>query len=340
MDSATEMPAVSRRAAPRLAWPTVATAGAVVGSVGGVAMLGSHALLSLLAQAAITAVLALGVGFLLRTLGLVSFGHAAPFGLGAYGASYALAARGPVPVEAWLLLVVVAVVLAFFLVGLLVSRLEGIGFAMFTLAVGEAVAVAATKFRVLTGGADGRSVNLPARLLGVEASFLQQPAGMFLAAVLTLALLYVALRLFDATHPGKLAVAIRENEQRATFLGYRTRVLRAAVYGVSAGIASLGGVLFAMYQGFVSPEILHWTSSGSALIMAILGGRLAVWGPIAGAFAFFFARDKLGDVTTHWLAILGVSLIVVTVVWPNGLSGGVLALRARLARAAAKEGRP
>jgi branched-chain amino acid transport system permease protein len=339
MMTATQLqPAVPAVTAQR-SWQPVAVAGILAAAVGAVAGLGSTVLVTLLAQAAITALLALGVGFLLRTLGLVSFGHAAPFGLGAYGATYALAARGAVPPELWLVLVVLGVSLVFFLVGLLVSRLEGIGFAMFTLAVGEGVSVAATKFRGLTGGADGVSVTLPQTLFGLEAGRLQQPVGMLLAASAVIAALYAALRRFERSHPGKLAVAIRENEQRAIFLGYRTRVLRAAVYGLSAGIASLGGILFAIYQGFVSPEILHWTFSGSALIMAILGGTVALWGPIAGAFAFFFARDKLGDVTSHWLAILGVSLIAVTVVWPTGLSGGVRALQQRLAKARAG-GRP
>lgn len=339
MMTATELQPEAPALPARRAWPALVAAGALAGAVGGAAALGSTVLVTLLAQAAITAVLALGVGFLLRTLGLVSFGHAAPFGLGAYGAAWALSTRGAFPAEAWLAVVVLAVGVAFFLVGLLVSRLEGIGFAMFTLAVGEGVSVAATKLRGLTGGADGVSVSLPPTLFGLDAGRLQQPVGMLLVASAVLAVLYAALRRFEGSHPGRLAVAIRENEQRAIFLGYRTRVLRAAVFGLSAAIAALGGILFAVYQGFVSPEILHWTFSGSALIMAILGGTEALWGPIAGAFVFFFARDKLGDVTSHWLAILGVSLVAVTVAWPAGLSGAVRALERRVARARAG-GRP
>lgn len=339
MQTETALP-MSQVRSSRLHWPTLATVAVLLAAVGGLAALGSHVLLSLLAQAAITAVLALGAGLLLRTLGLVSFGHAAPFGIGAYGAALVLSGPHALAAEPLLGLVVLGVIVAFFLVGMLVSRLEGIAFAMFTLAVGEASSVAATKFRGLTGGADGVSVTLPARLFGLQSELLQQPAGMFLLGVGLLAAFYLAIRLFEASHPGKLAAAIRENEVRATFLGYRTRVLRATVYAVSCGVASVGGILFALYQGFVSPEILHWTASGSALIMAILGGTVTIWGPIAGAFVFFFARDKLGEVTSHWLAILGVSLIAVTVVWPTGISGGVRALQARLSRARTPGGEP
>jgi branched-chain amino acid transport system permease protein len=340
MQTATAQPASAPPRALRVSWVPLATAAAVAAIAAGLAALGSHILLSLLAQATITALLALGVGWLQRILGLVSFGHAAPFGIGAYGAALALASAGRAPPELALLLVLAGVLLAFFLVGLVVSRLEGIGFGMFTLAVGEGVAVAAAKFRGVTGGADGLSLRAPSRLFGLDFATFQQPAGMFLVGAGTLAAIYAALVLFERSHPGKLAAAIRENELRATFLGYRTRVLRAGVYALSCAIAAVGGMLFVLYQGFVSPEILSWTFSGSALIMAILGGSVATWGPIAGAFAFFFARDKLGDVTSHWLAILGTSLIAVMVVWPTGLSGGAQAARRRLARARAAGGRP
>jgi branched-chain amino acid transport system permease protein len=289
--------------------------------VAAVELWGSRILVSLLAQAAIVSLLALGVGFLARTSGLVSFGHAAPFGLGAYGAAWALSAKSPIAPEIALALVPLAVALAFFLIGFIVSRLEGIAFGMLTLALGQATYVAATKFRGLTGGADGVIVELPRRLFGARTDALQDPYGMLIIAALALASMWAALFIFEATHTGRLAAAIRENEERVRFLGYRTRALKAMVFALSATIAALGGVLFALYQGFVSPEILHWSFSGSALIMSILGGTGALWGPIAGAFAFFFLREGLTELTTHWLAVLGATLILVTVAWPTGLVG-------------------
>lgn len=290
----------------------------------------SPVLLSLSAQAAIVAVLALGVGLLNRTLGLVSFGHAAPFGVGAYGT--ALVLSGGIPAELGILGVLLLALVLFFGIGLVVGRLEGIAFGMMTLAIGQGVYVAATKFRGITGGADGLMLTLPRHLFGLDAALFQRPEGMLAMTAGVLAALYLALRLFEASHPGKLAAAIRENEERAWFLGYRTKMLRAAVYALSCGVAALGGVLFALYQGFVSPEILHWSFSGSALIMAILGGSATLWGPIAGACVFFLLRDALGDITSHWLAILGLSLIAVTVLWPAGLAGAALALRRAVLR--------
>jgi branched-chain amino acid transport system permease protein len=291
---------------------------------------------SLMAQGVIVAFFALGVGLLIRISGLVSFGHAAPFGLGAYGAAWALSPAAPLAPEFGLLLIVPAVGLAFFLIGLVVSRIEGIAFGMLTLALGQSVHVAANKFRNLSGGSDGLIVDLPHRLWGFRTEVLQTPSGMLVVAVGLLMLVLFALAIFERTRAGRLAVAIRENEERVRFLGYRTRALKAVVLALSAAIPALGGVLFTLYQGFVSPEILTWGFSGQALIMAILGGTVALWGPVAGALAFFFLREELGGHTSHWLAILGATLIIVTVIWPTGLAGAFAAARRRLAGFATK----
>lgn len=293
------------------------------------AQLDAPLLQSLVAQALILCFLAFGIGYLIRMTGWVSFGHAAPFGLGAYGVALAFSNSGLAP-EILLLLIVPGVTLLYFLIGLVVSRLEGIGFAMLTLALGQGVFVAATKFRAVTGGSDGIAVSLPRRLFGLSTDLLQQPHGMLVFALSLLLIVYAILRLFERSHLGRLTIAIRENEERARFLGYRTRALRAAIYGVSCGIASIGGVAFGLYQGFVSPDVLTWGMSGSGLIMAILGGTSFLWGPIVGAIVFFFTREWLTENTDHWLAILGIALIVIMVVWPKGLSGGVERLFARL----------
>jgi branched-chain amino acid transport system permease protein len=311
---------------------------AAVGVVAGLAALaaveasGSRILVSLLAQSTLVSLLALSVGFLLRTSGLVSFGHAAPFGLGAYGAAWVVKSGAPVPPEIGLLLVPPVVAAIFFLVGLVISRLEGIAFGMLTLALGQTVYVAADKFRGLTGGSDGMPVDLPRRLFGLRSDVAQNPHGMLVISLSAVVLVYLALSLFEKAHAGRLAAAIRENEERTRFLGYRVRALKAAVLGVSAAVAAIGGVLYALYQGFVSPEITHWTFSGSALIMAILGGASTLWGPILGAFAFFFIREGLTDYTSHWLFVLGALLVLVTIAWPGGLAGAVLALVDRVGR--------
>ena len=117
---------------------------------------------------------------------------------------------------------------------------------------------------------------------------------------------------------------------RARFVGYRTKVPRAIVLAVSAFVAALGGVLFALYNAFVSPDVLHWSLSGSALIMVIIGGPKLLWGPAFGAIVFFFFKDIAGNITEHWPAMIGMTLIVVTVLLPLGIGGSLQRLFVRL----------
>ncbi|MEZ5746390.1 MAG: branched-chain amino acid ABC transporter permease [Paracoccaceae bacterium] len=300
----------------------------VVAAVALMTMTGSRITISLFAQAAIISIMALSVGFLARTADLISFGHAAPFGLGAYGT--ALIFHHGIPAELGILLVLLAVFALFFGMGLVVGRLNGIAFSMLTLALGQFFFVAVSKLRAITSGADGMNVSLPSSLFGLSGRTFQTPDGMLIIASVVLAALVIAIYLFEATRTGRLAMGVRENEERVLFLGYRTKLLKAAVLATSATIAGVSGVLFALYQGFVSPEIMHWSFSGNALIMAILGGSLAVWGSVAGAFVFFFLREWLSDLTEHWHAVLGAILIAVTVAWPGGITALAKVVRARL----------
>ena len=282
--------------------------------------------LSLLAQATMAAIFALGVGFLIRQNGMVSFGHAAFFGLPGYLLGAALPLQ-LMPAELLLPGAIVVTAALAFLIGLVIVRVHGISFGMLTLAIGQAVYEAATKLRGLTGGHDGMSLKFPRELFGLPTKLLHQPAAMLVLSWLVMVGLLALVGAFAASRHGVLSEAIRDNEERARFLGYRTLLPRAVVFALSAAICATGGVLYALYNGFVSPETVHWTSSGSALIMAILGGTGTAWGPVLGAMVYFFLKEAVGTVTTHWLAIIGACLILVTVAFPTGLAGLVLRLR-------------
>jgi branched-chain amino acid transport system permease protein len=125
---------------------------------------------------------------------------------------------------------------------------------------------------------------------------------------------------------GRLTAAIRENEERARFIGYETTLPRVLILALSAFVVSVAGVLFTLYNIFVSPDVLHWSLSGSALIMAIIGGPQVTWGPTLGAIVYFFAKDLVGDLTEHWQGIIGLILIAVTLVLPAGLGGALAKL--------------
>jgi branched-chain amino acid transport system permease protein len=280
----------------------------------------SNTVLSLLTQAIIYAVFAIGVGLLLRQNGMVSFGHALFFGCSAYAVGILLQLK-LMPAEVALLVTLLGITVVAFVMGLVIVRVPGVAFGMLTLAVGQMCYLTASRSRGLTGGADGMSIEWPSTLFGIAQSQLLKPASMFLICWSTLVIVVTLLALLLRSRFGSITEAVRDNEERARFIGIRTLLPRAAVYALSAAIAGVAGLLSALNTGFVSPESLHWSLSGVALMMVVVGGYQALWGPALGAVVYFLAKDILGDYASHWMAIFGIALITVIVFSPTGLAG-------------------
>lgn len=280
----------------------------------------SGTLLSLLTQATIYAVFALGVGLLLRQNGMVSFGHALYFGAAGYVVAILLQLKA-VPAEAAIVIAVAGLTVFAFLIGLVIVRVPGVAFGMLTLAVGQMAFLSASRSRGLTGGADGMSVEWPATLFGVSTAVLQKPAWMLMLSWGTLVLLLLGLGVLLRSRFGSLTEAVRDNEERARFIGIRTLLPRAVLYALSAGVTAVAGVLAALNTSFISPESLHWSLSGVALMMVVVGGTRVLWGPALGAAVYFLAKDVLGEHAQHWMAIFGIALIIIIVFAPEGLSG-------------------
>lgn len=280
----------------------------------------SSTLLSLLTQSIIYAVFALGVGVLLKQNGMVSFGHALFFG----GASYLvgiLLQLQLMSAELAILAALLGVMTAAFLIGLVIVRVPGVAFGMLTLAIGQMFFLTASRARGLTGGADGMNIDWPARLFGFPISQILKPATMFLVCWSTLVVVMFLLSWLMRTRFGGITEAVRDNEERARFIGITTLLPRAAVYALSALVTSVAGVLSALNTGFVSPESLHWSLSGVALMMVVVGGFKALWGPAVGAVVYFMFKDILGEHATHWMTIFGMALITVIVFSPTGVAG-------------------
>jgi branched-chain amino acid transport system permease protein len=282
----------------------------------------SASVLGLFAQAVIYAIFALGVGVLLRQNGLVSFGHALFFGAAGYGMGVVLSLN-VMPAELAIAAVLLAIGVLAFLVGMVIVRVPGIAFGMLTLAIGQMVYLLATRARGITGGADGLNINWPQTLFGVSLSVLLKPVNLFLIAWVLMVVVTFVLLCILKTRFGAMTEAIRDNEERARFIGITTTVPRAAVYAMSAVVSGIAGVLSALNTGFVSPEALHWSVSGIALLMVVVGGFKRPVGPIVGAVVFFLLKDLLGEYATHYMAILGVALIVVIVLAPDGITGAI-----------------
>ena len=279
-------------------------------------------LLSLLTQAVIYAVFAIGVGLLLRQNGMVSFGHALFFGFAGYVLGILLR-MNLMPAEAAIVATLAILTVMAFVMGLVIVRVPGVAFGMLTLAIGQMFFLTASRSRGLTGGSDGMTIEWPASLFGFPQSQLLKPDTLFLICWSTMVIVLLLLTLLLRTRFGSITEAVRDNEERARFIGIRTLLPRASVYALSATVTGVAGLLSALNTGFVSPENLHWSLSGVALMMVVVGGHKVLWGPALGAVVYFLAKDILGNYANHWMAIFGIALIVVIVFAPYGIAGAV-----------------
>lgn len=296
----------------------------------GIVQLGiSSSLLGVFTQAVVYAIFALGVGVLLRQNGLVSFGHALYFGAAGYGIGVVLALDW-MPAEAAIVVVLLAIAAIAFVIGLIIVRVPGIAFGMLTLAIGQMAYLSASRARGITGGSDGMSINWPATLFGYSQSALLKPATLFLVAWVLMVVVTFVLLCILRTRFGSITEAIRDNEERARFIGITTTAPRAAVYALSAVVTGIAGVLSSLNTGFVSPENLHWSVSAITLLMVVVGGVKRLVGPIIGAIVYFLFKDLLGEHATHSMALFGAALIAVIVFSPHGIVGALENLRIRL----------
>jgi branched-chain amino acid transport system permease protein len=293
--------------------------------VGVVNVVTSGTLLSLFTQAIVYAVFALGIGVLLKQNGMVSFGHALYFGSAGYLLGILLQLQ-VASAEALIVLTLLIILVIGFVFGLIIVRVPGVAFGMLTLAIGQMFYLTASRARGFTGGADGMNIDWPSTLFGMSVSQILKPANMFLICWVTLIVVMFLVAWLLRSRFGAITEAVRDNEERARFIGISTLLPRAAVYALSALITGIAGVLSALNTGFVSPENLHWSLSGMALMMVVVGGFKVLWGPALGAVVYFMFKDVLDDYATHWMTIFGVVLIAVIVFSPTGIAGALMRL--------------
>lgn len=292
----------------------------------------SSSLLGIYTHAVIYAIFALGVGILLRQNGLVSFGHALFFGGAGYGMGLILELHW-MSAELALLMVLAVIAVVAFLIALIIVRVPGIAFGMLTLAIGQMAYLLVARARGITGGADGMGIPWPSTLFGVAESALLKPATLFMVSWAVLVVVTFIVHQILCTRFGAVTAAIRDNEERARFIGIKTLLPRALIFALSAVVAGVAGLLAALNTGFISPESLHWSVSATTLLMVVVGGFRHLVGPIVGAIAYFLFKDLLGEWATHSMAIFGVALILVIVFSPDGLTGALERLSNRCRRA-------
>ena len=283
--------------------------------------------LSILTDLLIFGLFALSLDLIMGYTGMVSFGHAAYFGLGAYGSALLLIHYAP-PVPVALLAGALLAAAVAVPVGWFSTRATGIYFAMLTLAFAQLLYTVAYKWRDLTGGSDGIAGVPKTELFWGGPSLASSHAYYYLvAACVVLALL--ACRAFVRSPFGRALEAIRENERRFTSLGRDPRAFKVVVFAVAAFFAGLAGALFAPFRGFASPEVMFWLLSGQALMMVIIGGIGTLVGPILGAMVFILIQEVLSGYTEHWMIFTGLIFVIMVIFLPGGLVGTVRRLAAR-----------
>ncbi|MGA8261938.1 MAG: branched-chain amino acid ABC transporter permease [Arenicellales bacterium] len=297
-----------------IVWGLLLTAPFWMPWIGGYTALGSRVLVFALA--------AMGLNLLLGHTGGLSFGHAAYFGLGAYGTGLLLKYLTSSTLLAILGGTALGGAVAL-LVGPLTVRRRGIYFAMVTIAIGQMIYFIAVRWNSLTGGEDGLT------------GFSRQPLhfGALTVPLQGMSFYYFVL-LFFAVGAGIVALvlrsplgrtfaAVRSNERRLRFLGISIERYIWASFAISGLIAALAGSLEALLNNFTSPQDLHWTLSGDFVIICVLGGMRSYWGPLVGAIIFVVVQDYLSSLTANWMTFIGLLFVVIVLVFPQGILGFV-----------------
>jgi len=261
--------------------------------------------------------IAMSLDLLMGYTGLVSFGHAAFYGLGAYATAIVLE-RGVLSVWACLGFAVVVVGLYALIVSYFATSRRGIYFALLTLIFAEVVY---TFFRYTQtfGGSDGIQ-GLPEAML-VPGVPIDTPLRKYYLVLGYLAFAFAVCRTVVHSHFGKVLVAIRENEDRARFLGYNVQRYKMAVCLVSALLTGLGGAIYPIRAAYATPDLMLWTESGEFIISVMIGGLGTLVGPVIGGAFFTILRDKVSSYVDWYFIVVGVVLVVIVLFMPRGLVG-------------------
>jgi branched-chain amino acid transport system permease protein len=273
------------------------------------------------------ALAAFSLNFLIGVGGIVSFGHAAYFGLGAYAAGLMVTRLG-LPMEPALIAAPLIAGLGAAIFGFFVVRLTGIYLAMLTLAFAQIVYAVAFQWVELTGGDNGVVGVWPSRWATGRTAYYYLALAVTVAAV-------VLLRRGIYAPFGYTLRAARDSMARADAVGIDVRAHRWLAFTIAGAAAGLAGGLFAFAKGSIDPTLISISMSVDFLVMTLLGGVQTVIGPLVGAAAFHSIRDFVMPLTDHWRLLLGLAIIAIVLAFPRGIVGALLQLRSRLGSQAA-----
>jgi branched-chain amino acid transport system permease protein len=285
----------------------------------------------LLTYGLIASIAALGFNILLGYTGLLSFGHSAFFGIGAYSVAFLLRDAGIHSMELYILIGLPIAAIASALFGYICVRHTRIFFGILTLALSQVLYSLALKLFWITGGTDGLRVPRPTLLAGMltftGAGSYQRFVHSYYYYVLAVFAVSVVIMWVIVHSPfGKALQAIRDNEMRAAFLGLRIRRFRWVSFLISGTFTGLAGILWVPLNGLTTPEVLYWPFSGEIVFTALLGGFRNFTGPIVGGVVFTYLKTYAVATTEYWQLLLGVVLVLLVLLLPTGIVGALSAV--------------
>jgi branched-chain amino acid transport system permease protein len=286
-------------------------------------------------QIAIYALFAMSLNLLLGTTGLVSFGHAAYFGIGSYACGILMKTAG---VPFWAAFPAAGLIAAGFAAafGFFCVRLTKIYFAMLTLAFAQIVWAICFKWNDLTGGDQGLP-DVPFPDIGWMSALpgfghMRIGEQFYVLTLILVALCIAALHRLTLSPFGRVLTTIRENPERAAFIGVDVRAYELAAFAIAGGFAGLSGALFGIFNRGVFADFVFWSKSADVMIMTILGGMHHFWGPAVGALILTLLNQQITAYTEYWPFVLGAILIVLLFVFPGGILGALDSAIGRLWR--------
>jgi branched-chain amino acid transport system permease protein len=277
---------------------------------------------ALASRVVVLALAAMALNFLLGFTGVLSFGHAAYFGLGAYGVG--LTIKYLVPSTGLGIVVGILIgTLAAAVIGALIVRLRGVYFAMVTIAFGQVFYFIAFRWNAVTGGDDGLTgwKRVPLDLGFTRIDILSDDKAFYYLVLFCFAISAAAMAFILKSPFGRTLLAIRENERRARFLGIPVERHIWLSFVISCFFVSFAGALYALLNNFTDPRALRWDQSGNFVIMAVLGGMRSFWGPLIGAIIFVVLQDYVSSHTENWMSIIGAFFMAVVLFFPRGVLG-------------------
>jgi len=290
---------------------------------------GAPFILFLACHALIAALLAVSLDMLMGNTGLLSFGHGAWYGLGAYVTGLLAKHFSSEMLVALPLAILTAVLIASAVAFILVRQI-GKAFAILTLALGQvfyALVFIASKY---TGGEDGLQGVPTPTLFSME---LSSSAAWYWLLYVSLVVVLLSASWVRQSPLGKAWVGLTDNPERAAFIGLDVFRLKFMAYVGSAGVAAFAGGMFALFNGAASPDTLHWFESGKILMYVVLGGVGTLFGPALGAIVFTVSEHYVSSFTDSWLIYFGALFVVVVIAAPGGIAGLIQPLWIRLTKA-------